>query len=164
MKNNLIILLISLILLSFAPTTAKENYTTQEELKKIAKDTQKCIDKNYMTDYAMMQCSLQGIEKYNKEIDKTVTAAKDMLSKEQYEQFLKTQKAWENFMKEEDNLLKQMFEKDCPPYLPCLSATGHRYHFVKNRAEDLSGICNTWTLFKKSGVLDDGKDFVPFNN
>ena len=51
MKNNLIILLISLILLSFAPTTAKENYTTQEELKKIAKDTQKCIDKNRLNDF-----------------------------------------------------------------------------------------------------------------
>ncbi len=151
-------------ILSFSFCFAKETYTTQDELKKIDEETQKCIDKNYMTDYDMMQCSLKGIEKYNKEIDRTISAAKDMLSKEQYEQFLKTQKAWENFMKEEDNLLKEMFEKNCPPYLPCLTATGDKYFYTKERAEDLSGFLGVWKLFKESGVLDDELNFVPFDN
>lgn len=137
-------------------------YSTQEELKKIADDVQKCIDENYMTDYSMAQCTIEGTKRYNAEIEKTVNAAKDLLSKEQYEQFLKTQKKWEEFMKEKDNLLKQTYEKNCPPYLPCLVAAGDRYHFVKARAEDLSGFCGLLILFSDKGVLDDNLNFVEF--
>ena len=126
MKTTLLKIFFLILILYFSVSVAKETYTTQDELKKIDEETQKCIDKNYETDYDMMQCSLKGIEKYNKEINRTVAVAKYMLSKTQYEQFLKTQKAWENFMKEEDNLLKQTYEKNCPPYMPCLTATGDK--------------------------------------
>ena len=164
MKTTLLKIFFLILILYFSVSVAKETYTTQEELKKIDEETQKCIDKNYETDYDMMQCSLKGIEKYNKEINRTVAAAKDMLSKTQYEQFLKTQKAWENFMKEEDNLLKQTYEKDCPPYLPCLTGVDIKHDYIKERAEDLSGFLGVWKLFKEDGVLDDGLNFVPFNN
>ena len=50
----------------------------------------------------------------------------------------KAQKAWENFMKK-GHLLKERYKKDCPPYLPCLTATGDKYFYTKERVEDLNG-------------------------
>ena len=142
---------------------ANAQYSKQEELKKIKDEVKECIDKNYMTDYAMMQCTLIGTKKYEKEIKKITKAGKKFLSKEQYEQFLKTQQKWEEFMIEEDKLLKQTYEKNCPPYLPCLSATSDKYEYTKSRAEDLSGFFSTLTFFSTEGVLDDGRNFVKFN-
>lgn len=103
-------------------------------------------------------------KKYNTEIKKTTKAAKDLLSKPQYEQFLKTQQKWEKFIKEEDILLKQTYKKNCPPYLPCLVASSDIYEYTKSHAEDLSGFCGLLMLFSKKGVLDDELNFIPFKN
>ena len=37
-------------------------------------------------------------------------------------------------------------------------------HSFKNRAENLSGFCGIWILFKEKGILDDDLNFVPFSN
>ncbi len=157
MKKFLVLFLFLFVSVSYAL-----DYTTQEELKKIEEETQKCIDKNYMTDYAMMQCSIEGTKKYKVEIDRTIKGTKKYLSKTQYEQYLKTQEKWEEFMGEYDKLLKQTYEKHCPPYLACLSAVDDRYEYTKHRAEDLSGFIGVLQLFKKEGVLDDELNFVQF--
>lgn len=47
----------------------------------------------------MAQCVIDGINKYNMEIDKTLSAAKNYLSETQYEQFLNKQKEWEKSLK-----------------------------------------------------------------
>ncbi len=158
MKKLLIILSILLFSICIA-----EEYTTQEEIKKIADETQECIDKNYQTDYAMMQCSIEGTNKYKEEIQKTINATKKLLSEDQYKQYLKTQKQWEDFMNEYDKLLKQTYEKNCPPYLACLCAQGERYHLVKERIEYLSEFIDILQLFKKDGVIDDELNIVPFD-
>lgn len=159
-KRVLKIILISLLFMPFC--YANVQYSTQEELKKIEDEFQKCINKNNMTDYAMMQCTTIGMKKYNKEIEKTIKAGKELLSKEQYKQFLLTQKKWEEFMTEENKFLSQTYEKKCPPYLPCLMAASDKYEYTKNRAQDLSGFFGILTLFSKEGVLDDGLNFVEF--
>lgn len=157
---------ILVLLLPFFLMTAclAQDFATQEELKKIEQEVQECIDKNYMTDYSMMQCTNKGTKKYNNEINRTVKTAKNHLSNAQYEQFLKAQASWQNFMTENDKLLKQTYEKKCPPYLPCLSAADDRYEYTKSRAMDLSGFLGTLLLFKEDGVLDDELNFVPFGN
>ena len=144
-------------------TCIAEEYTTQEELNKIENETQECIDKNYQTDYAMMQCTIKGTNKYKEEIERTIKATKNFLSEDQYKQYLKTQKQWESFMNEYDKLLRQTYEKKCPPYLACLCAVDDRYEYTKLRAEDLSGFIGLLRLFKKDGVIDDELNIVPFD-
>mgnify|MGYP001040096386 FL=1 len=155
-----IITILSILLFSIC---IAEEYTTQEELNKIENETQECIDKNYQTDYAMMQCTIKGTNKYKEEIERTIKATKNFLSEDQYKQYLKTQKQWESFMNEYDKLLKQTYEKKCPPYLACLCASGKRHHRIKDRAEDLSGFIDILQLFKKDGVIDDELNIVPFD-
>ena len=112
----------------------------------------------------MMQCSLKGIEKYKIEINRSLEAAKYLISKKQYHLLLNSQKEWEKYRQKEDKFLKEAYEKNCPPDLPCLIAVGDKYHSFKNRAENLSGFCGMWILFKEKGILDDDLNFVPFSN
>ena len=143
---------------------SKADFASQDELKKIDNDIQKCLDTNYETDYDMMQCSLKGIEKYKIEINRSLEAAKYLISKKQYHLLLNSQKEWEKYRQKEDKFLKEAYEKNCPPDLPCLIAVGDKYHSFKNRAENLSGFCGIWILFKEKGILDDDLNFVPFSN
>lgn len=115
--------------LSTSVCNCKE-YSTQEELKKIADDTQKCIDANFVTDYAMAQCTIEGTKKYGAEIEKTVKAAEKFLSKAQYKQFLKTQAKWEKFVEKHDKTKKINY----PPYQPYLLAVDEIYEYTKDRA------------------------------
>ena len=143
---------------------SKADFASQDELKKIDNDVQKCLDTNYETDYDMMQCSLKGIEKYKIEINRSLEAAKYLISKKQYHLLLNSQKEWEKYRQKEDKFLKEAYEKNCLSYLPCLIAVGDKYHSFKNRAENLSGFCGIWILFKEKGILDDDLNFVPFSN
>lgn len=76
-----------------------QKYTTQEELQKIADDTQNCIDTNYMTDYTMALCVIEGTKKYELEIDKITKNAQNYLLETQYNKFSKQQKKWEKSLK-----------------------------------------------------------------
>ena len=143
---------------------SKADFASQDELKKIDKDVQECLDTNYETDYDMMQCCLKGIEKYKIEINRSLEAAKYLISKKQYHLLLNSQKEWEKYRQKEDEFLNETYEKNCPPDLPCLIAVGDKYHSFKNRAENLSGFCGIWILFKEKGILDSGLNFVPFDN
>ena len=113
MKKNIFLLL---ILLSTTVCSAKD-YSTQQELKKIEDEVQKCIDTNFTSDYTVAQCVINGINKYNIEINKTVNAAKNYLSKAQYEQFLNNQKKWEKSVKKYINKVESI---SIPPYQPYL--------------------------------------------
>lgn len=152
------------VFLFMAITCIAKDYSTPQELEKIEKEVEACISKNYLSDYTMAQCTIKGTEKYNIEINRIVNAARNYLSKAQYEQFLKAQTSWQSFINENDKLLELTYEKNCPPYLPYLSAADDRYEYAKSRAMDLSGFLETLLLFKKDGVLDDELNFVPFKN
>lgn len=64
MKKNIFLLL---ILLSTTVCSAKD-YSTQQELKKIEDEVQKCIDTNFTSDYTMAQCVINGINTILKSI------------------------------------------------------------------------------------------------
>lgn len=134
MRKSFIAIFLLITILSFAVICIAEEYSTQEELKKIEQDTQDCIDVNYISDYTMAQCVIEGTKKYNIEIEKTVKAAKNYLSQSQYEQFLKTQAQWEEFMKTHDKTNKINF----PPYQPYLEAADDTYEYTKDRAMTLN--------------------------
>ena len=65
------------------------------------------MDTNYETDYDMIQCSLKGIEKYKIEINRSLEAAKYLISKKQYHLLLNSQKEWEKYRQKEDKFLKE---------------------------------------------------------
>ncbi len=106
------------------------DYTTQKELKEIENETQKCIDENYISDYTMAQCTIERTKKYNIEIERTIKAAKNILSKSQYEQLLKNQSKWEDFAKKHNKIHKINY----PPYQPYLLAANDIYEITKDRA------------------------------
>ncbi len=141
--------LISLAIFIFSSISCfAKNYSTQEDLKKIEQETQKCIDANFASDYTMAQCVIKGTEKYNFEIEKTVKAAKNYLSGAQYEQFLKRQEKWIKSAKKYNDKVQNT---TYPPYQPYLMAADDEYEYVKARAMDLSGFLGTLLLFKKDG-------------
>ncbi len=56
----------------------------------------------------MMQCSIEGMKKYNIEIEKTIKAAQNILSKPQYEHFIKEQRMWEKSFLNKFNYINNM--------------------------------------------------------
>lgn len=126
--KKFLLLTVSLFLVS---TSIAKDYSTQEELKKIEDEVQKCIDTNFISDYTMAQCIISGTEKYNIEINKTVNAAKNYLSKSQYKRFLNQQKNWEKTARKYANKVESIA---IPPYQPYLFAADDEYEHVKNRA------------------------------
>ncbi len=149
MKKTVSTILLFILLFIMPFCIAKAKCSTQEKLKKIADEVQHCIDTNYRTDYDMQKCTDEGIKRYNDEIEKTVKSAKKLLSKEQYEQFLKTQQKWEEFIREEEKLLDKTYRVDVYRQDTFLTASSIVYHYTKSRAEDLSGFCNLFILFFK---------------
>ncbi len=156
MKKNILKIILILILLLITPfcfcktkRIIHKTYSTQEELKKIADEVQQCIDTNYRTDLDMQKCTDEGTRRYNIEIEKTVKAAKNILSKEQYEQFLKTQQKWEEFIKEEEKLLDETYGVDPYRQDTFLIASHDIYLYTKSRAEDLSDFCGLFILLFK---------------
>ncbi len=149
----------------FATNPAFASYcTSSETIKKIDNETQNCINANYQTDRMMMLCTYEGYEKYNQEIKKTIKGAKDILPKAEYEELLRSQEKWEEFIKQHNILLKQTYEKNCHPYLPCLAAASDKYEYIKTRIKDLSGFLYLYTFYKQNGVLDDELNFQQFKN
>ena len=158
MNKKFLILLLTLVLIVFffaAHKSVANNEISQDNIKKIEEEEKDCINKNFETDYDMMQCSIIAMKKYNLEIEKVLKNSKKLFSKEQYEQMLKAQAKWEEFMKENNLLLEMTFEKDCPPYLPCLVAQGERSALVKEHAQLLIGQHNVYKLFQEKGIPDD---------
>ena len=148
-----IFLVLILISLGFiADKTIANDKISQDNIKKIEKEEKECISKNYETDYDMMQCSIVAMKKYNAEIEKVLKSSKKLFSKEQYNQMLKSQAKWEEFMKENNLFLEMIYEKDCPPYLPCLVAQGEKSALTKEHAQLLIGQHNVYKLFREKGI------------
>lgn len=160
MKKFLLLLaFLSVIHPSFA-----SYYTSSETIEKIDKETKDCIDTHYQTDHTMMVCVYKGYEKYNQEIKKTIEGAKEILPKAEYEELLKSQEKWEEFVKQHNILLKQTYEKNCPPFLPCLTASSDKYEYIKTRIKDLSGFLWLYVFYKQEGILDDELNFQEFSH
>lgn len=156
-KKFLILLLILVLIVSFFAVhkSIANTEISQDNIKKIEEEEKDCINKNFETDYDMMQCSIIAMEKYSLEIEKVLKSSKKLFSKEQYEQMLKAQAKWEEFMEENNLLLEMTYEKDCPPYLPCLTAQGEKSDYTKNRAVELIGFYNIYKLFQEKGIPVD---------
>ncbi len=145
MKKYLTFLLC--LLFALAPCGAVENsnleetYTSQETLKKIDKETQKCIDTHFETDYTMMLCVVEGTKKYSAEIEKTMKAAQNILPKPKYERLAKEQHTWEKSLSR-FNYINNM---EYLPFQPRLLAENDRYHYIKSRAIYLCKFMNNFS-------------------
>ncbi len=135
-------------------TVAKvDNEHEQAALKKIEKETQECIDTNYQTDYQMMQCVIKGTEKYNIEIQKILQKFKKVLSESQYNDLIKAEEKWGEFIELNNTMLENTF-KPCPPYLPCLTVVDSKYEYTKHHAEDLVGNYGLYLFYKREKAID----------
>lgn len=74
------------------------SYTTLDEIDLIHSKTAQCINETFSKKGDLINCTREGIKKYDSEIKKTLTEAKTNLEINQYNQLLKTQKSWENYL------------------------------------------------------------------
>lgn len=147
MKKN--IFLMSLIMfLSLNTVCTAQEYTTWEEIKKIDDEVQACVDENYMSDYTMASCTVEGTKKYNAEIDKTLKAAKNYLSKARYKRFLTAQGRWEKYMEEYSKLVFENFGVGYPSYLGELTAKDMVHDTTRERLQGLSNFLQNYSSFK----------------
>lgn len=153
MRKNVCLFLLFIALVS-ASCLAKD-FSNQEELNKIEKETKECINNNYQTDYAMAQCVEDSIKRYNIEITKNLKGLKEVLSESQYEDVAKSQNNWESFIKQDNLMLENILEKPFAPYLPALTSTNIKMYNVKRRAQELCGLLNLYTLYKDTDKFPD---------
>lgn len=144
-KFVLLLAFLSIVYPSFA-----SYYTSSETIEKIDKETKDCIDTHYQTDHTMMVCVYNGYEKYNQEIKKTIEGAKEILPKAEYEELLKSQEKWEEFVREENKMIKQIVEKDSPAPIESLTCANIKYNIIKARIEELSGVLFLSEIFEKN--------------
>ena len=101
----------------------------------IDKKVEKCTSANYMT-VDMNNCTNDGIEAWNKEISNYSKQIEQYLSKEELQLFNKTQVAWKNYYKEEENFLSTTIaQKDGDIHTTI--AIGDLYELTKQRALSL---------------------------
>lgn len=153
MKKKIIVFLSLsiLVLSSYCLITNKTNAVdeiSQENIKKIEEEEKKCIDENNQTNAGMINCTDVTSQKYEKEIEKVLKASKKMLTKEEYEQLLKTQEKWEEFIREEYALIDMIYEKPNSPRTHYFIAMGVKDAHIEQRAKKLVSFYLTYNLTK----------------
>ena len=87
-----------LVLFIFLNPLFSFGYVNLDKINSIDLDTNECINKTYKENGNIKKCATIGIKKYDLEIKKTLVKAKTNLEINQYNQLLKTQKSWENYL------------------------------------------------------------------
>ena len=85
----------------------------------IEKNRLNCLNTNNQSDFVMAECNYQAINLYNKEINKELKLLKKILTKDNYKLLLESNESWEVYIKNNNLLLKNLFEnqKYAEPYL-----------------------------------------------
>ena len=158
MKKN--ILLTTVIILCTVPfcfsqvqNSIKEkvkNISHSNIPKKIDDEFNSCLEKEDITYHQMLQCTIEGKNKYNIEIEKTVKKLKKVLSDEQYSKLIKSQQKWQEFYEQDNSFLDSTFGDNYPPYMPITISENYKLLNAKYRLEQLYEILYSTELYKQN--------------
>lgn len=107
-------LIILLIILNSINNCSSANIIDEIENKRLD-----CLNTNYQSDYIMAQCNYEAINSYNKQIKLQLKLLKKLLTKYQYKLLLDSNLDWETYIKNDNLLIKSIFENKqyAEPYL-----------------------------------------------
>ena len=118
--------------------------------KKIDDEFNSCLEKEDITYYQMLQCTIEGKNKYNIEIEKTVKKLKKVLSDEQYSELIKSQQKWQEFYEQDNSFLDSTFGDNYPPYMPITISENYKLLNAKYRLEQLYEMLYSTELYKQN--------------
>ena len=100
-----------LVIILFILVTSN-HYSNANIIETIESEKKQCLNANYLNDNLMSQCNYKAIEKYNKEIDETIRKLGKNIDRKQYSFLVQSQNKWDKFIKNDNFLLKNFYEKD----------------------------------------------------
>lgn len=144
MKKIIFLSLISIAAILFNNKTIASNEINQDNIKKIEKETQLCLDKGI----AMHNCNYEAIYKYEIEIEKTIKKLKKKLTQSQYEKLSISQKKWEEFAKANNKLYSETFDV-IPATIVYLFSSHYKKQIYENRLKELIEFSNEYNTLLK---------------
>ena len=155
-----IILLIAVIVLCAAPFCFSQTRDLIKEKvrnishpnipKKIDDELNSCLEDENITYHKMLQCTIEGKNKYNIEIEKMVKKLKKVLSDEQYSELIKSQQKWQEFYEQDNSFLDSTFGDNYPPYMPITISENYKLLNAKYRLEQLYEIFYLTEWYKQN--------------
>ena len=118
--------------------------------KKIDDEFNSCLEKEDITYHQMLQCTIEGKNKYNIEIEKMVKKLKKVLSDEQYSKLIKSQQKWQEFYEQDNSFLDSTFGDNYPPYMPITISENYKLLNAKYRLEQLYEMFYSTELYKQN--------------
>ena len=119
--------------------TDKKSSPDTEKLYHIDKIERDCVAKNYTTT-GMTNCGYEAMELWFKEIDKYLELLKNVTSKNDYENILKSQSKWKEYQEAEFEAISVLTNKQGTIFQNIL--IGKKRGLVKQRALDLKNLYN----------------------
>ena len=138
------LILIAVIVILNDNKTIASNKINQDNIKKIEKETQLCLDKGI----AMHNCNYKAINKYEIEIEKTIKKLKKKLTQSQYEKLSISQKKWEEFAKANNKLYSETFDV-IPATIVYLFSSQYKKQIYENRLKELIEFSNEYNTLLK---------------
>ena len=119
-----------------------DNLEEVKGLSPIDKELKRCLEKNDTT-VGMNKCVYQSMNSWNKEIEKYLDLIGQVVSEEDYNKILESQKLWEVFKESEFEIISFIMEKQGTMFQN--STIGMKGALIRQRALNLKELYDTLT-------------------